>query len=113
MAEMTKDELFDRVSSLGLALTYNDLRLKTGYSKTAPKDVSIESFFSRHTPLRCPIVSAAMDTITEIDMAIAMATVGGLGIIHRNLKPADQASQVRRVKLHLNGLIERPIHVNE
>lgn len=110
---MLKDKFFEKMEALGLALTFDDVRLKSGYSETDPTSASIESLFSRRVPLKTPIVSAAMDTVTESPMAIAMAKLGGLGIIHRGLDPETQASQVRKVKLHLNGLIEVPITVTE
>lgn len=109
----SKEEFFKAMENLGLALTYDDVRLKSGHSLTDPKDVSIKSYFSRNIPLLTPIVSAAMDTVTESKMAIAMAKLGGLGIIHKAMLPEDQAKHVRRVKLHLNALVENPITVNE
>ncbi len=109
---MIKDEFFKKMDTLGLALTFDDVRLKSDYSETDPTRASIETFFSKRVPLKCPIVSAAMDTITEAPMAIAMAKLGGLGIIHRGLDPETQAAHVTKVKLHLNGLIETPITVS-
>jgi len=112
---MSKDEFFKRMESIGLALTFDDVRLKTGrqISQTLPKDVSISSKFSRNVPLKMPIVSAPMDTVTEHKMAIAMAKAGGLGIIHRNLTIREQASEVAKVKYHLHGLIRKPICISE
>lgn len=110
---MGKHEFFASMANLGLALSYDDLRLKTGYSQVQPAMVKLETFFSRHVPLNIPIVSSPMDTITESRMAIAMAKAGGIGIIHRNLLPEDQATEVARVKFHLNGLITKPITVTE
>jgi IMP dehydrogenase len=107
------DRFFSIIEKTGLALTYGDVRLRTGYSETDPKDADISTHFSRNVPLKCPLVSAAMDTVTEAPMAIAMAMFGGLGIIHKALTAEEQASQVRRVKLHLNCLIEHPICVRE
>jgi IMP dehydrogenase len=108
-----KDAFFERMNALGLALTYDDVRLKTSYSEAGPSEVDIVSRFSRNTPLKCPISSAAMDTVTESRMAIAMAKVGGIGVIHKALTPDEQTAQVKKVKLHLNGLIENPITVLE
>ncbi len=108
---MKKDPFFEKMANLGLALTYDDVRLRSGYSETDPRDVLIESFFSKNIPLHCPIVSAPMDTVTESKMAIAMAKLGGLGIIHKGLTPEIQSNHVKKVKLHLNGLIEKPITV--
>ncbi|MDB5204629.1 MAG: guaB [Candidatus Taylorbacteria bacterium] len=109
---MIKDEFFNKMEALGLALTFDDVRLKSSYSETDPTKASVETLFSKRVPLKYPIVSAAMDTITEAPMAIAMAKLGGLGIIHRGLDPETQAHHVKKVKLHLNGLIEIPITTN-
>jgi IMP dehydrogenase len=108
---MGKHEFFDNLESLGIGVTYADVRLKTGYSQVMPDDVDTSSMFSRNVPLKIPIVSAAMDTVTESAMAIEMARLGGLGIIHKNLSAKEQASEVMRVKYHLQGLIEKPITV--
>ncbi len=108
-----KDAFFDKIAELRLALTFDDVRLKTGYSEVLPKDVVLDSWFSRHVSLKIPLVSAAMDTVTRAEMAIAMAMLGGIGVIHRNLDPEEQASEVARVKFYLNGLIEKPICVFE
>lgn len=113
MEHLPKDMFFAKMDSLGLALTYGEVRLKTNYSNTMPRDVSIRSRFSVNIPLNTPIVSAAMDTVTEYAMAIEMAKLGGLGVIHKNLDPQQQAYQVSKVKHHFNALIERPITVNE
>ncbi|MBN2052890.1 IMP dehydrogenase [Candidatus Woesearchaeota archaeon] len=101
---------------LCIALTYDDVRLKTGRSRVVPDKVSTATRFSRNVMLKIPIVSAAMDTVTEYKLAIELAKLGGLGIIHRNLTPEEQAYHVARVKNHLNGLtglIEKPICVRE
>lgn len=108
---MGKHEFFANMAKIGLALSYSDIRLKTGYSKVQPALVKLETLFSRHVPLNIPIVSSPMDTVTESKMAIAMAKIGGIGVIHRNLFPEDQAAEVARVKFHLNGLIAKPITV--
>ena len=111
---MSKKKFFKRMRNLGLALTFDDVILKTGYSEVMPNDVALKTKFSRNVPLNIPIVSAAMDTLTEYRLAIELAKLGGLGIIHRNLTPEEQADQVQRVKFHLNGLnglIENPISV--
>ncbi len=111
--KLKKDDFFAKIEAAGLALTYDDVRLKSGFSEIDPANVSVKTRFSKNITLNCPVVSAAMDTVTEEEMAIAMAKLGGLGIIHKALTPEVQASQVRRVKLHLNGLIDKPIFVNE
>ncbi|MFH1582699.1 MAG: IMP dehydrogenase [Candidatus Falkowbacteria bacterium] len=106
-----KDKFFDKIESLGLALSYGDVRLKTSYSEVALNEVNLASRFSRNVPLNSPLISSPMDMITEHKMAIALALAGGLGIIHRALTPKDQAKEVSRVKFYLNGLIEKPICV--
>jgi len=110
---LTKAAFFEKMEEQGLALAYKDVRLRTGYSKVKPTDVNVKTFFSRRVPLHCPIVSSAMDDVTEHKMAIAMAKAGGLGIIHRKLAPKLQAEEVRRVKLHMNARVENPVCVNE
>lgn len=103
------DQFFTDMLKMHLALTFNDVRLKTGHSAGIPPDTALGSWFSRHVPLHMPIVSAAMKHVTEHKMAIAMALFGGMGIIHRSGTPEWQAKEVRRVKLHLNGMIDRPV----
>lgn len=93
------------------ALTYGDVRLETDYSDIMPSETLLDTSFSRNIKLRMPIVSAAMDRVTEFEMAIAMAEYGGIGIIHKNMPPEEQAKQVSRVKHYLNGLINHPICV--
>jgi IMP dehydrogenase len=110
---LPKDGFFKKIDALGEALTYDDVRLRSGYSVTMPDDVSLESRFTRNVPLKIPVASAAMDTVTEHPMAIAMAKLGGIGVIHKNFAPADQAKEVAKVKFHLNGLIDKPICVRE
>jgi len=97
----------------GIALTFKDVRLRTASSEVLPDEVDISSQFSRNVPLKIPIVSAAMDTVTESKMAIEMAKLGGLGVIHRNLTPEEQAENVSKVKHYLNGLILKPICIHE
>lgn len=113
MLRRKKDIFFRRMERIGLAVTYDDVRLKTGFSERMPDDVGLDSFFSRRVPLRVPVVSAAMDTVTEDELAIELAKCGGLGVIHRNLSPKEQAAQVTRVKYHLNGIVIKPICVHE
>ena len=110
---LPKDIFFKKMEEQGLALTYDDVRLKTGHSKVLPDNVNIESMFSRNVPLKIPITTAAMDTVTEYKMGIAIAQLGGLGVIHKLLDPLNQAKHVARVKLYLNCLIERPITFKE
>lgn len=111
--QLPKDRFFAKIDALGEALTYDDVRLKSGYSETMPDDVDLASRFTKNVPLKIPVVSAAMDTVTEHQMAIAMAKLGGIGVLHKNLDPERQAKEVAKVKFHLNGLIEKPIFVSE
>ncbi len=96
-------------------LTYDDVTLVTQYADFLPDDTSLETKFTSRTKMKIPFMSAAMDTVTEAPMAIAMAIAGGIGCIHKNLEEDDQAAQVRLVKKHLNGLIDSPVcfHAND
>jgi IMP dehydrogenase len=91
------------------ALTFDDVLLVPGYSEVHPRSVDIRSRFSRRITLNVPIVSAAMDTVTEAELAIAIAREGGIGVIHKNLPIAEQASQVDRVKRSESGMIVDPV----
>ncbi len=90
-------------------LTFDDISLVTQYSDFLPHDTDVSSYFSRNIKLNIPFVSAAMDTVTESEMAIAMARLGGIGVIHKNLSPERQAEEVRKVKSYLNGVIQTPV----
>jgi IMP dehydrogenase len=90
-------------------LTYDDVLLVPAYSEVLPRDVDIRSKFSRNIQLNIPIVSAAMDTVTGADLAIAIAQQGGIGVIHKNQSIADQAAEVRRVKRSESGMILDPV----
>jgi len=92
-------------------LTFDDLLLIPAYSKVLPRDVHLTSNFSRNISLNIPMVSAAMDTVTETAMAIAIAREGGIGVIHKNMSIEEQASQVRAVKRAENGMILNPISI--
>jgi len=83
---------------IGEGLTYDDVLLIPAYSEIHPKLVDISSRFTKNITLNTPIVSAAMDTVTEYAMAIAIAQEGGLGVLHKNMSIAAQAAQVRKVK---------------
>lgn len=96
-----------KVSSLGL--TYDDVLLVPAFSEVLPREVSITSKFSRNITLNVPIVSAAMDTVTESQMAIAMAREGGIGVLHKNMTIEEQADKVRKVKRSESGLIIDPV----
>lgn len=92
-------------------LTFDDVLLVPAYSEVLPREVNLRSQFSRHISLNIPVVSAAMDTVTESTMAIAIAREGGIGVIHKNMSIEAQAAQVRRVKRAENGLISDPITI--
>lgn len=109
MASPEKERFFQTMEDQGLALTFDDVRLRTRRSLVSPQEVDVASTFSPNVELKVPIVSAAMDTVTESEMAISMAKLGGLGVIHAGLSIENQRKEARRVKLHLNGLIEQPI----
>ena len=94
---------------LGEALTYDDVLLVPAFSEVLPREVSIQSNFSRNISLNVPIVSAAMDTVTESKMAIAMAREGGIGVLHKNMTIEDQAEKVRKVKRAESGMIIDPV----
>src|SRR5256886_9903083 len=94
------------------ALTFDDVLLKPGLSELLPSDADIRSRITRDIPLNIPIVASAMDTVTEAKMAIAMAQAGGLGVIHRNLEPDEQAAQVRQVKKFESGMVVNPVTID-
>ena len=99
----------DRISEL--ALTFDDVLLVPAYSDVLPNQVDTTSFFTRKIILKMPIVSAAMDTVTESTMAIAIARQGGIGVIHKNMSIEKQAEEVKRVKRAENGMILNPITI--
>ncbi len=94
---------------IGQGLTYDDVLLVPDYSEILPREVSITSKFSKNIPLNIPIVSAAMDTVTESEMAIAMAREGGIGVLHKNMTIEEQAARVRAVKRSESGMIIDPV----
>ena len=94
---------------IGEGLTYDDVLLIPNYSNVLPREVSIKSKFSRNITLNVPIVSAAMDTVTESSMAIAMAQEGGIGVLHKNMTIEQQAAKVRKVKRAESGMIIDPV----
>ncbi|MFN0001077.1 MAG: IMP dehydrogenase [Burkholderiaceae bacterium] len=94
---------------LGKALTFDDVLLVPAYSQVLPKDTSLATRFSRNITLNLPLVSAAMDTVTESRLAIAIAQEGGIGIVHKNLSAKDQAAQVARVKRYESGVLRDPV----
>lgn len=94
-----------------MALTYDDVTLATQYSEVLPRETKLDVVLARGLEMQIPIVSSDMDTVTESEMAIAMALNGGLGLIHYNMTEADQCSEVARVKHHIHGLIQDPVTV--
>jgi len=94
---------------VGEGLTYDDVLLVPAYSEILPREVNIQTRFTRNITINVPIVSAAMDTVTESRLAIAMAQEGGIGVLHKNMTIAEQAAKVRRVKRAESGMIIDPV----
>lgn len=94
------------------ALTFDDVLLVPGYSEVLPKDVSLKTRLTRNIELNIPLISAAMDTVTEAPLAIAMAQEGGIGIIHKNMSVEAQAREVRKVKKFEAGIVRDPITID-
>ena len=94
------------------ALTFDDVLLVPAYSEVLPREVSLASQLTREIRVNLPVVSAAMDTVTEARLAITIAQEGGIGIIHKNMSIDNQARQVDRVKKFESGVISDPITVN-
>ncbi len=90
-------------------LTYDDVLLVPDYSEILPRDANISSYFTKNIKLNTPIVSAAMDTVTEYKLAIAIAQEGGIGVLHKNMSIEDQAAQIRKVKRSESGMIQDPV----
>ena len=99
----------ERIAMEGL--TFDDVLLIPSYSEVLPREVNLQGRFSKHISLNSPIVSAAMDTVTEASMAIALAREGGIGVIHKNMSIASQAAEVRKVKRAENGMIMDPVTI--
>ena len=93
------------------ALTFDDVLLVPDYSEILPRQASLQTQLTREIKMNIPLVSAAMDTVTESELAIALAQVGGVGIIHKNMDPDLQAKNVRRVKKYESGVIQEPVTV--
>src|SRR6476660_10573123 len=93
------------------ALTFDDVLLVPAYSNILPANTSLRTKLTRNISLNIPLVSAAMDTVTEARLAIAMAQEGGIGIVHKNLKPAEQAREVAKVKRFESGVVRDPITI--
>jgi IMP dehydrogenase len=94
------------------ALTFDDVLLKPGLSEVMPSEADVRTRLTRSVALNIPVISAAMDTVTEARLAIAMAQAGGIGVIHRNLSPEDQADHVRRVKKFESGMVINPVTIH-
>ncbi len=94
------------------AYAFDDVLLVPSYSQVLPSSTSTITRLTREISLNIPIISAAMDTVTEGDMAIAMAQLGGIGVIHKNLSPDEQAAQVRRVKKFESGMVVNPMTIH-
>src|SRR5690242_21653464 len=92
-------------------LTFDDVLIKPGLSEVLPADVDIRSHITRSIAVNIPIIASAMDTVTEAQMAIAMAQAGGIGVLHRNLEPEAQAAQVRQVKKFESGMVVNPLTI--
>lgn len=97
--------------NIEVALTFDDVLLKPAFSQTLPKDVDVTSNLTAELPLNVPLISAAMDTVTESGLAIAMAQEGGVGVVHKNMTPEEQAHEIARVKKSESGMIIDPITV--
>lgn len=100
-----------RVENVEECLTFDDVLLVPAYSEILPNDVDVSTRLTRNIKLNIPLISAAMDTVTESSTAIAMAQEGGIGIIHRNMEIRDQTSEVKRVKKYESGMIVNPLTV--
>ena len=94
-------------------LTYDDVLLLPAYSEVLPREVDTSSYLTKKIKLNIPLVSAAMDTVTEAALAIAMAQAGGMGMLHKNMSIARQADEVRKVKRSESGMIQDPVTLHE
>jgi len=102
---MMNEALFEQMDSL----TFDDVLVEPGFSQVLPAQVDVQAQLTRDIRLNIPLLSAAMDTVTESRLSIALAREGGIGIIHRNLSPDDQAREVEIVKRSESGMISDPI----
>lgn len=98
--------------SIPEALTFDDVLLKPSYSEVMPAQVDVASRITQKIHIGIPLLSAAMDTVTESATAITMAQAGGMGIIHKNMSPLEQAAEVRKVKKSESGMIINPVTVH-
>src|SRR3954447_20950083 len=97
------------VADIPLGLTFDDVLLQPLESSVLPSQADTRTRLTREIPLQIPIISSAMDTVTETDMAIALAQLGGIGVLHRNLTIEEQAAAVRQVKRFESGMVVNPI----
>src|SRR3989344_7181149 len=104
-----KNSKLNKANNLGQGLTFDDVLLVPNYSEVLPKEVNIKTILTKNIFLSIPFISAAMDTVTESSMAIAIAQLGGIGIIHKNFSISDQAREVERVKRYEAGRIANPV----
>src|SRR5690349_16644262 len=95
------------------ALTFDDVLLIPAHSSVLPRDVRLDTRLTRGITLNIPVVSAAMDTVTEARLAIAIAQEGGIGIVHKNMTPKAQAAEVTKVKRFESGIVKDPITITE
>src|SRR5579864_6193119 len=93
------------------ALTFDDVLLVPAHSRVLPREVSLKTRLTRNIQLNIPLLSAAMDTVTEARLAIAIAQEGGIGIVHKNMPPKAQAAEVARVKRFESGVVKEPITI--
>lgn len=103
----------DSSKFVGEGLTYDDVLLVPAYSEILPREVDTSSYFTKKIKLNMPVVSAAMDTVTEYQLAIAIAQEGGIGVLHKNMSISDQAEHVRKVKRSESGMIMDPVTLDE
>lgn len=106
---LSADKFFSKCSPFGL--TFDDVSLVTRYSELLPREVGLDTNLTEDIKLSIPIISSDMDTVTEAEMATAMALSGGIGIIHYNMSPKQQVKELTRVKYHVHGLIQDPITI--
>src|SRR5258708_37328544 len=95
------------------ALTFDDVLLVPAHSTVLPREVSLTTHLTRNIALNIPLISAAMDTVTEARLAIAMAQEGGIGILHKNMPPKSQAAEVAKVKRFESGVVKDPITISQ
>src|SRR5262249_3247910 len=107
MPDRVPSPMPDRIAYQGI--TFDDVLLEPAYSDAGPRDVAVRTHLTRRLRLHLPILSPPMDTVTESDLAIALAQEGGIGIIHKNLSIAEQTNEVDKVKRSENGIITDPV----